>query len=214
MGSWRKFIGHDGYFVATLRLTTPQEGGRSRAVQSGYHAQWWLVEAAGESWRGSGPIDIVSETRSIKPGQQGEVRIYPMDPAQWRDVIAGAVLHLRERVGQTLGVAAVTERVRVPQDAPLRLDAAQLPPGAAWLQPMSGADRAPQQLHPRHGWLGRPLPNWWLRFAVPALIIFGGTLAVRILFADTHDIAPYATVAALAMVALVVGLFKARRSTG
>src|SRR5665811_880726 len=96
MGSWRDVIGHDGYFAATLRLTTPDEGGRSRAVQSGYHAQWWLVEAARESWRGSGPIDIVGEDRSIKPGQQGEVRIYPMDPSQWRDVTAGAVLHLRE----------------------------------------------------------------------------------------------------------------------
>jgi hypothetical protein len=134
MGSWRDVIGHNGYFVATLRLTTPQDGGRSRAVQSGYHAQWWSIEAAGESWRGSGPIDIVGARASIKPGEQGGVRIYPMDPAQWRDVTAGAVLHLRERAGQTLGVAAVSERFRVPQDAPLRLEAERLPPGAAWLQ--------------------------------------------------------------------------------
>ena len=56
-----------------------------------------------------------------------------MDPSQWRDVTAGAVLHLRERVGQTLGVAVVAERVRIPQDAPLRLEAVRLPPGAAWL---------------------------------------------------------------------------------
>jgi hypothetical protein len=133
MGSWRDVIGHDGYFAATLRLTTPDEGGRSRAVQSGYHAQWWLLEAAEESWRGSGPIDIVGETRSIKPGQQGEVRIYPMDPSQWRDVTVGAVLHLREKVGQTLGVAVVAERIRVPQDAPLRLEEVRLPPGAARL---------------------------------------------------------------------------------
>ena len=133
MGSWRDVIVHDGYLAATLRLTTPGEGGRSRAVQSGYHAQWWLVEAARESWRGSGPIDIVGESRSIKPGQQGEVRIYPMDPSQWLDVTAGAVLHLRERVGQTLGVAVVAERVRVPQDAPLLLEGVRLPPGAVWL---------------------------------------------------------------------------------
>jgi hypothetical protein len=133
MGSWRDVIGHDGYFAATLRLTTPDEGGRSRAVQSGYHAQWWSLEAAEESWRGSGPIDIVGETRSIKPGYQGEIRIYPMDPSQWRDVTAGAVLHLREKVGQTLGVAVVTESVRVPQDAPLRLEGVRLPAAAARL---------------------------------------------------------------------------------
>lgn len=137
MGSWRDVIGHDGYFAATLRLTTPDEGGRSRAVQSGYHAQWWSLEAAEESWRGSGPIDIVGETRSIKPGQQGEIRIYPMDPSQWRDVTAGAVLHLREKVGQTLGVAVVTESVRVPQDAPLPLEEL----GAAWLSSPKPSER-------------------------------------------------------------------------
>lgn len=38
---WRRLIGHDGYLVAELRLLAPEEGGRGRALQSGYHAQWW-----------------------------------------------------------------------------------------------------------------------------------------------------------------------------
>jgi hypothetical protein len=190
MGSWRDVIGHDGYFAATLRLTTPDEGGRSRAVQSGYHAQWWSLETAQESWRGSGPLDIVGEARSIKPGQQGEIRIYPMDPSQWHDVAAGAVLHLRERVGQTLGVAVVTGCVRVPQDAPLRLEGVRLPAGAARL---SSPKLSEHELAPLAGallWipLGAsglvlafswfvpwPPPVFWAAVFVGALAL-GGTL--------------------------------------
>lgn len=126
MERWRRVIGHDGYLVATLRITTPAEGGRSRAVQSGYHAGWWRVDASDESWLGSGPIDLMDEQRSIKPGHSGRVAIRPMDPQVWRGVQAGTVLHLRERVGQTLGVATVEGRVRMPDHAPLRPDPAPL----------------------------------------------------------------------------------------
>lgn len=132
MERWRRVIGHDGYLVADLRLCTPQEGGRSRAVQSGYHSQWWLVRDSGEHWVGSGPLDV-ADGPSIKPGATGTVHVHPMDPAQWRDVKPGAVLHLRERVGQTLGVATVRERVAVPDHAGLRLEIEQLRPGRARL---------------------------------------------------------------------------------
>lgn len=129
MERWRRLIGHDGYLVAHLRLNTPQEGGRGRAVQSGYHALWWLVRGSDETCVGSGPLDLLDEQRSIKPGQSGRIAIRPMDPSAWRQVDDGSLLHLRERVGQTLGVATVEERVGVPDAAPLRLDAVPLRPG-------------------------------------------------------------------------------------
>jgi len=125
---WRRLIGHDGYLVADLRLLAPEEGGRDRAVQSGYHAQWWRIESAGERWLGSGPLDV-TDGPSIKPGATGMVRVHPMDPAPWGEVGPGAVLHLRERVGQTLGLATVRDRVALPDQAPLRLDEDLLRPG-------------------------------------------------------------------------------------
>ncbi len=133
MERWRRLIGHEGYLVADLRLSTPAEGGRSRAVQSGYHAQWWLV-GDGETWLGSGPIDLLDERRSIKPGEAGRVAIRPMDPSAWRTVGPQDVLHLRERVGQTLAIATVQDRIRVPDEAPLQFDAVPLRPGEARLE--------------------------------------------------------------------------------
>jgi hypothetical protein len=79
---------------------------------------------------------------------------------------------------------------------------------------MSQPARARQQDYSRLGWLGRRLPNWWLRFAVPGLIIFGGGFVFRILSKRTDDIGLYlyGTLATLGMVALVVGLIKARQT--
>jgi len=114
-------------------LTTPAEGGRRRAVQGGYHAQWWLV-GDGETWLGGGPIDLLDERRSIRPGEIGRVPIRPMDPSAWRAVGPKDLLHLRERVGQTLGIATVRDRVAVPDTAPLRLDAVPLRPGEVFLE--------------------------------------------------------------------------------
>lgn len=125
-------IGHDGYLVARLRVLMPEEGGRSRAVQSGYRAQWWLAGPGtgssdegrcGEAWLGGAPIDVVGDRRSIRPGEEGMVHLHPMDPAPWHGVVGGTVLHLREREGMTLGLATVEAVVDLPESAPLRLDA-------------------------------------------------------------------------------------------
>ena len=113
-------------------MRTPVEGGRGRSVQSGYHAQWWHPDGSDMQWLGSGPLDLV-DARSIKPGATGVIKIYPMDPRSWSGVGVGATLHLRERVGQTLGVAVVLERVQVPDEAPLRLDAVPPKPNQARL---------------------------------------------------------------------------------
>ena len=68
----------------------------------------------------------------------------------------------------------------------------------------------------RLGWLGRRPPNRWLRFAIPFLTIFGGGFVFRSLSGRTDEpwLYLYGTIAALAMVALVVGLIKVKRSAG
>lgn len=140
-------IGHDGHVVARLRVLTPEEGGRSRVVQSGYRAQWWLIGSGagasagagdgasdgprpGEVWLGEAPVDVVGDRRSIRPGEEGTVHLHPMDPASWQGVGGGAVLHLREREGMTLGFASVEDVVDLPESAPLRLDAVPRKHGA------------------------------------------------------------------------------------
>lgn len=138
MERWRRLIGHDGYLLADLRLNTPEEGGRGRPVQSGYRASWWLITGDVETWLGSGPLDLLDGQRSIKPGGAVRVAIHPLVPIGWRAVQAKSTLHLRERVGQTLGVATVVERVDVPDDAPLRFDAVPLRPGEALLTRQDG----------------------------------------------------------------------------
>ena len=79
---------------------------------------------------------------------------------------------------------------------------------------MSQPRRARQEDHSRLGWLGRRPPNWWLRFAVPGLAIFGVGFVLRILFGRADDISLYlyGFPATLALVSLVVGLVKARQS--
>lgn len=107
-------------------------------MQSGYHAVWWLVPDSEPTVVGSGPVDLLDGRRSIRPGETGRVAVHPMDPSAWRGVADGSVLHLRERPGQTLGVAVVRERVGVPDAAPLRLDAVPLRPGATPLVRQDG----------------------------------------------------------------------------
>ena len=63
-------------------------------------------------------------------------------------------------------------------------------------------------------WLGRRPPNWWLRFAIPGLTMFGLGFVFRILSGSTDFLYAYGTGAVLAIVALVVGLIKVKRSAG
>lgn len=122
-------IGHDGHLVVDLRLLSSREGGRDRPIQSGYRAQWWLVQEHVERWLGTGPIDLLQGRRSLKPGDIGPVALHPMVPSSWQDIDRGDVLHMRERPGRTLGIAEVKDRVALPDEAPLKLPLA--PPAAS-----------------------------------------------------------------------------------
>ena len=119
---WRHLLGHDGYFVAKLRLLSVDEGGRSRVVQSGFKAGWWLP---GSNYT-LGPIEIIGEAKCIRPGSEQPVRIFPLHPSAWRSIEARSVVRLArpplrqgrfkgELLKRDLGIAVIERRVGVPQ---------------------------------------------------------------------------------------------------
>lgn len=59
--------------------------------------------------------------------------------------------------------------------------------------------------------VSRPAPNWWLRFAVPGLITFGGMFVFHVMFGDADAAIVYGSFALPAVVALVIGTIKAKR---
>jgi hypothetical protein len=117
-------IGHDGYFVAVLRLFDIDEGGRSRVVQSGFRADWIVMD---DGLPDRGPLDLLGGRSSVKPGEEALIRIYPFSPGRWASVhpgsripLAGAPRRQGRRNGngvRVVGSAEITERMDVPFEA-------------------------------------------------------------------------------------------------
>jgi hypothetical protein len=107
---------------AFLDLWASEVAGKTRPLQSGYHAVWLLDASLDVPHLESGPIDVVGG-RSLRPGDRGEILIHPMVPEAWLKVTVGAELGLisRSRTPRELGKAVVTARINVPAAAPLRL---------------------------------------------------------------------------------------------
>lgn len=99
--------------------------------------------------------------------------IRPMEPADWQGVGDGTVLHLRERVGQTLGVPTVHDVMGVPEDGPLR---APEPPPRGWaegaLAPALLRPEVPGRERPDRGCSLMPTP-WMLDRERPPLPLSG-----------------------------------------
>ena len=91
-------------------------------LQTGYRAVWWSPTAAGEAFLSAGPIDLLDDRISLRPGETARIAIRPMHPPVWGEVQRESVLHLRERRGQTLGIATVLGRVEVPNHSRLLLE--------------------------------------------------------------------------------------------
>lgn len=125
---WREIIGHDGYFHVLLHLFTVEEGGQNRHVQSGFRANWTADRTRGPM---SGPLEFEDETRrSLAPGTDAVVRVYPLQPAQWAEIESGMEVSLCKNWPRALGQGQVIERVRVPRRfVPLRVP--DLPAGTA-----------------------------------------------------------------------------------
>lgn len=118
--NWRQIVGHDGYFLVLLHLFTVEQGGQNRHVQSGFGAQW-ASDAAPSPM--AGPLEFEDSTmRSLAPGAEALVRVYPLQPAQWSEIEPGTDLNLCKNWPRPLGVGRVVERVDVPRHfVPLRV---------------------------------------------------------------------------------------------
>lgn len=82
-----------------------------------------------------GPIDLVDPARSIKPGDEALIRVYPLQPERWTGALVGTEIALLWRPGRSpRGIGLVEQRVNVPESAaPLHRDRLRLRPGAAIL---------------------------------------------------------------------------------
>lgn len=121
--AWRRVIGHEGTFLATVDLWGPDRVVKPRPLQSGYRALWSRGGPDhGAQVLGEGPVDLV-DTRSVTPGSSAQVVIHPMQPDAWAEVDAGTGLLLLGRTMHhpVVGTAVVLERRGVPASAPLRL---------------------------------------------------------------------------------------------
>src|SRR5882757_5374380 len=101
---WRLLLGHDGYFVVRLRLFSSDEGGRDRALQSGFRADWILGD---DELPTRAPIDLEGERRSLMPGEEALVRAYPLQPERWCAIEPGHEIRLFWRMGRHLGLGVV-----------------------------------------------------------------------------------------------------------
>jgi len=70
-----------------------------------------------------GPLEFEDDSmRSLAPGAEALVRVYPLQPAQWVEIERGMEVHLCKNWPRPLGVGRVLERVRVPRSfVPLRV---------------------------------------------------------------------------------------------
>lgn len=141
---WRREIGHDGVFVASLDLWPLERAGKTRPVQSGYRALWSLGVEGWLPLIEEGPIDLV-EGRSIVPGQTRQILIHPMRPEGWIGIGAGARLPLvaRTQDHRQIGLAVVEERRNVPAAAPLNLKPFEETPARVMLRASMLADGEP-----------------------------------------------------------------------
>lgn len=118
--NWREIIGHDGYFLVLLHLFTAEEGGQNRHVQAGFGANWASDATPGPM---PGPLEFEDESmRSLAPGAEALVRVYPIQPAQWVEIEPGMEVNFCKNWPRSLGVGRVLERVGVPRGfVPLRV---------------------------------------------------------------------------------------------
>lgn len=146
---WRQHLGHDGRVRIRLRLLSPGEGGRDRALQTGFKAEWLLP---GDERPAAAPIDLVGGRRSLRPGDEARVVAHPLEPERWHDLAPGTAVDLHWSPGRRLGLGVV-EAVEAVPDHPVPPRAAEPDPRLAALARRSG------------GRQGKPHPSRRLRRA-------------------------------------------------
>lgn len=99
-----------GELLVRLKVTQPEEGGRSVALRSGYRGTFWLGRVLED---GSRPLNdgavFLTDANAAELGQEAMARIRPAVPDSWRDVKPGDVLVLFE--GHVVVARATVERI-------------------------------------------------------------------------------------------------------
>jgi translation elongation factor EF-Tu-like GTPase len=106
----RRAEAEEGYFRARLRVLTPDEGGRSTPILSGYRSCWDIgATFQGEPCLNDAPLLIEGNDR-IELGEERVVRLHPLLWDFWQHVHVGQRIEMREG-SHTVGVATILERV-------------------------------------------------------------------------------------------------------
>lgn len=93
-----------------LRMMTTEEGGRQRAVWSGYRPHVWFG-GIGEGQRAYYGVQVTLDAADqAEPGLDVSAILQPLVPASWPDVMPGTTLHLYEGVRE-VGQAHVRDIV-------------------------------------------------------------------------------------------------------
>ena len=98
-----------GYIEARLTLRRAEDGGRQRAIKTGYCPNWWIPGRT-DRVLASACVELVGD-EELGPGTRGLIRIYPFAPELWRDVAVGSHLEISEGLRRTVGEATVTRVV-------------------------------------------------------------------------------------------------------
>lgn len=108
---WRCQESLNGLIRADLVLAAPEDGGRRSALPGdGTLRPMWdigLRTTTGETALASARVRVEFAT-SIGPGQQGSIRLAPLDPPQWRNLATGDVITMHE-ANALAGIAEITE---------------------------------------------------------------------------------------------------------
>ena len=97
----------DAYIEARLAMKSTAEGGRHRAIRSGYRCQCWLGESVkGEHTYHDASVHLVG-VDELKPGATTDVRLRPGMPLHWGDVQVGDAIELSEG-RRVIGEAVIT----------------------------------------------------------------------------------------------------------
>jgi hypothetical protein len=109
---WRGLVQADVFMVVRLRLYTVAEGGQNRVLQSGFRARWQWGPGRGCQ---EAPLVFADDARrSLRPGEEAIVHVFPLIPDGWDDVGAGTRLGLCTNPPRLLGEGDLLDRSRLP----------------------------------------------------------------------------------------------------
>lgn len=107
---WTEAEGAHGYVRARVHLLATGDGGRSTALVSGYRAHWSFPSEVHDQSHDA-PLTLeAGPSMRLGPGQQATVRLHPLCPDLWPDLVPGIRLAMMEGA-RVIGYAEVLETI-------------------------------------------------------------------------------------------------------